>query len=359
MTEKPQDPTFQLSDENAARLLRSLLHKEGSWVDWGKACQQLQKAGYQPQTIFEQTGFQGSQQNLIIVAAQVYETLLQAGVSEEILDYFRGPRSDVLYELRILTQEQRSLAAEFAFEKKLEADTAKEVAKNFQEFCRFSQIPPGFTNHPGDAVAYQYWKRAKQKKDLAERARFIAQGLKFAYSQSARDAIEQLLQDFSATAPQAAPLMPVHRLENEEELSRIVPIVGRLPLTRQDLAKIPLLTVEEPFQLVRITQPVALVPLPGWQSIFKAEDPVVILSPSDHLPVPLPGKVEEVMVVVDRASQIWDINSYFLVERDGELSIGWFEESPSLPLLGRVILVLRAKRILDENNLKEPWQMDD
>ena len=53
---------------NAEELLRSLRQKEGTWVEWGKACQQLQKAGYNPQRIFEETGFEPIQQNQIIVA---------------------------------------------------------------------------------------------------------------------------------------------------------------------------------------------------------------------------------------------------------------------------------------------------
>ena len=93
MNYNPQDTSPQLSEEQAEELMRSLLHKEGTWVDWGKTCQQLQKAGYNSQTIFEKTGFQASQQNLIIVAAQVYDSLLDGQVSEDLLSYYRGPVS--------------------------------------------------------------------------------------------------------------------------------------------------------------------------------------------------------------------------------------------------------------------------
>jgi hypothetical protein len=47
------------------------------------------------------------------------------------------------------------------------------------------------------------------------------------------------------------------------------------------------------------------------------------------------------------------------VDGGEEVRIQWFEASPSVELLGQVILILRPKRILDENNLLEPWQMDD
>ncbi|MBF2022313.1 MAG: hypothetical protein IGR93_20025 [Hydrococcus sp. C42_A2020_068] len=359
MEEKPQDNSSQLSQEGAEELLRSLIYKEGTWVDWGKACLQLQKAGYNSQTIFEKTGFQASQQNLIIVAAQVYDSLVKAGVSEETLSYYRGPKSDVLYELRILNQEQRAAAAQLAQEKKLEFDSAKEVAKAIQEFSRFSQIPAGFTNDPGDAVAYQYWKRARQKKDLQERARVIAQGLKFARSESAREAIEKLLSDFTVAPSRTAPLIPIYRLEAEEEIARIIPVVGTLPLTRQDLETISPVQLREPFRIAHLAKDGSVVPLPGWQAVLKAEDPVAILCNSDRLPTPLPGKAEDVLVVVDRQATQWDVNSYFLIEREGQLTFQWFEEAPDILLLGQVVLVLRPKKILDENNIIEPWQMDD
>ncbi|WP_265583307.1 RuBisCO accumulation factor 1 [Synechocystis salina] len=62
------------------------------------------------------------------------------------------------------------------------ADEAKELAKAFQEFGYLSQLPEGFTDHPGDALAYQCWKLARQKKNLPERTRLIVKGLKFAHS---------------------------------------------------------------------------------------------------------------------------------------------------------------------------------
>ncbi|MGB5713908.1 MAG: hypothetical protein WBM44_23725, partial [Waterburya sp.] len=93
-----RDSQVQISETEAQELMRSLLHKEGSWVEWGQVCQKLQKAGYSTQRIFEDTGFQNSQQNLVIVASQVFDNLVQANVAPEVLEYFKGPRSDVLYE---------------------------------------------------------------------------------------------------------------------------------------------------------------------------------------------------------------------------------------------------------------------
>ncbi len=355
----PQESQTNLSREEAQELMRSLLHKEGSWVDWGKVCQQLQKAGYSAQNIFEETGFQASQQNLVIVASQVYNSIAQADLAEEVLKYFQGPRSDVLHEFRILNQSQRVAAAQLAYEKKLDVDGAHQVARAVKDFSRLSQLPPGFTNHPGDAVAYLCWKNARQKKDLQARSRSIAQGLKFAHSQTAREKIEKLLSDFTVIPTSTAPLLPIYRLESENELPYIIPLAGSFPISRQQIEAVAQITREEPFGNIKISGDAAVVPVPGWQAILKATDPVGFFCPSDRLPTSISGKTEQVLVIIDRAIKEWNVNSYFLVETEDKLELQWFEEAPELNIIGQLVLIMRPKKILDENNITEPWQMDD
>ncbi len=352
-------PHSQLSEQEAQQLMRSLLQKEGNWVDWGKACQKLQQGGYNSQKIFEETGFQGSQQNTIIVAAQVYDSVVEGGASEELKSYLTGPRSDVLYELRILNQEQRSAVAQLAMEKKLDFNEARDAAKAVKEFFLLFRLPEGFSRDAGDAVAYQCWKRARQKRDLQDRSRLIAQGLKFANTQGAREQIEKLLRDFSVVPTLSAPLLPIYRLESEEELPRIISVAGVMPITVEDLQAIPKLKQTEPFRVVQPSNKSALVPIPGWQVVLKAADPVGFFCNSDDLPQSLPNKPEQVLVVVDRENTQWDVNSYFAVTKEGKVELQWFETAPDLTILGQVVLILRPKKIIDENIITEPWQMDD
>jgi Rubisco Assembly chaperone C-terminal domain/Rubisco accumulation factor 1 alpha helical domain/Rubisco accumulation factor 1 helix turn helix domain len=358
MNNLPQNSQIELDEAEVREIMRSLLHKEGSWVEWGKKCQTLQKAGYEPAKIFEDTGFQASQQNLIIVASQVYDSIAQAQLDEAILEYFKGPRSDVLYEFRILNQSQRAAASQLAYDKKIDVDGAHLVAKAMQDVAHMSQIPEAFTNCPGDNVAYLCWKRARRKRDLQERSRLIAQGLKFAQSQSAREAIEKLLSDFSVEAPVNAPLLPIYRLEVEEQLPRIIPLAGTYPLTRQTLDAVAPVKTQESFSSITVSGG-TFVPVPGWQAVLKAIDPVAYLCPSDRLPKSIAGKVREFLVILDRGSQEWDVNSYFVVEVNGQIEIKWFDTAPNIPIVGQLVLILRPKKILDENNIIEPWQMDD
>ncbi len=352
------DSQTQISAAEGQELMRSLLHKEGTWVEWGQICQKLQKAGYSSQKIFEETGFQNSQQNLVIVAAQVFDNLVKGGVTPEVLEYFRGPRSDVLYEFRVLNQKQRVDASLLAYEKRLDIDGAHIVAKAVQDVSRMSQLPEAFTNHPGDWVAYISWKRAKSKKDLQERSRLIAQGLKFAHSDTARDEITKLLSDFTVVKSATAPLLPLYRLELEEELPRIVPLAGSYPLGDQEIQAIDKVEIKQPFGNIQ-ARGGTYIPVPGWQTVLKADDPVAYLCPSNLLPKYLGGNIEEVLVILDRTNKTWNVGSYFVAKIEGKLEVRWFETEPNVTIVGQLVLILRPKKILDEGNLTQPWQMDD
>lgn len=342
-----------------ATLLQSLRRKEGTWIEWGQACQQLQKAGYSPQQIFEETGFEPIQQNQIVVASQVYASIVSVGVAPSVQSRFEHAGSDTLYEFRILTQPERAAAAALVVEKGIDSEGSKEVAKALKDFSRLSRPPEDFTADPGDAVAYHYWKLARQQSDLQARSRLIAQSLRFATSEPARQQIEKLLTDFSITRSRSAPLLPFYRLDSEEELPRILPVVGRLPLSIADLQATPLIEEEGAFRMVKFSGSGAWIPIPGWQVILNADDPIVLLCHSDQLPTLPAGKPGEVLVVVDRADRQWSEDNYFVVDQDGQLRLQWFEENPDQPLLGRIVLVMRPKKILDEDFNKDPWQIDE
>lgn len=343
---------------NAEELLRLLRQKQGTWIKWGQACQQLQKAGYTPQVIFEETGFEPIQQNQIIVAAQVYTSLVNGNAPANVLAHFEQKGSDSLYELRVLAQSERVAAAELLLTKNVDSEGSHEVVRAIREFS-MTKLPDGFSSHPGDAVAYQCWKSARQKADFQERARLIARGLNFVYSETARQQIEKLLTDFTVVKARPTPRLPIYRSETEAELPRILPVVGKLPLTKADFQAVPLIAEIGPLRLVKFSGEGVWVAVPGWQVVLNAEDPVAILSDSEVLPTSLPGKPEEVLVVIDRAQREWQADTYFVVEPAGQLEFQWFVEAPELPLLGRVILVMRPKRILDEEATKDLWQIDE
>ena len=346
-------------DNDQDALLQQLRRKQGGWVDWGQACQTLQKAGYSPQKIFEETGFEPIQQNQIIVAAQVYGSIEAADAAEGVRSHFRLKGSDILYELRILTQTDRAVAAELVLEKNIDVEEVREVAKALREFSYRNEPPEGFSDNPGDAVAYHYWQLARQKSDLQARSRLIAQGLRFAHSESARQQIEKLLTDFSVVKSRPAPNLPIYRLESESEVPYIIPVAGQFPLPVEDYNAVPVSVPEAPFGIVKFSGTGAWAPVPGWQVILQAEDPIALLGQSDQLPKRANDQVEPVLIVADRSQREWNADSYFLFDHAGTLQMKWFEEAPQSPLLGRIILILRPKRILDENVTMELWHVDE
>ncbi|MDA0265929.1 MAG: hypothetical protein O2890_01570 [Cyanobacteria bacterium] len=351
---------------DTAALLKQLRRKQGGWVSWGQACQALQKAGLSPQTIFEETGFEASQQNQVIVASQVQASLVAAEAPETVQSHFAQRGSDILYELRVLSNDDRVRGATLAIAHGLDADTIKDVVKALKEYSYFRESPAGFSDTSGDAVAYHYWKLARQQADLAARSRLIAQGLRFAESGGARQAIETLLTDFAVTKARPAPRLPVFRLDDDTELPHLIPVVGALPLTAAAFKAVPVVVPEPPFEIVHSQGIATWAPIPGWQVIRKAEDPVGILAQTRQLPnMPNPGNQDEpLLLVIDRSDRDWTDDSYFLAEQDvaeqdATLILQWFEEQPSLKLLGRLILVMRPKRILDENYTDELFQFEE
>ncbi len=345
--------------EDLQTLITALRRKEGNWVLWGQWCQTLQKAGRSPQQIFEETGFEPAQQNQIIVAAQVYGSMVEVGISPEVQVYFEQRGSDSLYEFRILSQEDRAAAATLVLQRGIDSEGSRDVAKAIKEFSRFSTLPNGFSTKAGDAVAYSYYKLARQQPDLGERSRLIAQALRFADTDDARQQIQELLMEGVQMRSRSAPLISVYRLEEDDELPRVLPVAGRMPLTLDDWKAVPIVEAEGSFRVVPFDGSGAWVALPGWSVVLHADDPVAILAQSDQLPPPLDTKSEEVLVLVDRSQRDWQADSYFLAAEDNHLTVQWFESPPEHPLLGRVLLAVRPKKILDEDYVKDPWQIDE
>ena len=340
-------------------LLLMLRRKESNWVEWGKACQKLQKTGLNPQEIFEATGFEPIQQNQIIVASQVFDSMMSVGIAAATQTHYQRVGSDSLYELRILSQEDRAATADYLYNRNIDSEGSKEVAKAFKEFSYMRQPPEGFTHHPGDAVAYQYWRYVKQQTDLTEKTRLIARGLMFAHSQSARNQIEKLLIALSAPAQRTAPALPIYRLEADEQMPRTIPVAGTFPIASSILASVPRIAATGSFQIVRQNWAGGWVSFPGWGVLCKAEDPIAVIGERGNLPVKISNESPETIVILDRNVTEWNEFNYFAIDRDGQLAIEWFDSPPNVPILAQLVLVIHPKRPIDPDNPKDLWELED
>ena len=349
-------------------LLRLLRHKEGTWVQWGIACQMLQKMGENTLAIFENTGFEPIQQNQIVVASQVYASLQAGNAADIVLAHFEQKGSDILNELRVLNQSERVAMATFALEKNLDVLEAKDVVKAIKEASNVANLPEGFTRHPGDAVVLQILKATQGKIDPQERTRLIARGLRFAHSDKARAAIERLLMDMSSPPKKKAPNLPNFRYDSEDSIPRILPVVGTLPLSIEKFKALPFVNEIAPFGIVHSTGDSTWATLPGWFVVHEAEDGVIVSCNTDTLQAAINQEVlssvrdraEDILVLVDRAQRDWDENSYFAIAgEDGNLQFAWFESQPDVKLLGKITLTLRPKRFFDEAASQDRWQFEE
>jgi hypothetical protein len=358
-------PTLPTESEGLLRLLR---HKEGTWVQWGIACQMLQKMGENSLAIFENTGFEPVQQNQIVVASQVYASLQAGNAADIVLAHFEQKGSDILNELRVLNQSERVAMATFALEKNLDVLEAKDVVKAIKEASSIANLPEGFTRHPGDAVVIQVLKAAQGKIDPQERTRLIARGLRFAHSEKARSAIERLLMDMGSPSKKKAPNLPNFRYDGEDSIPRILPVVGSLPLTLDQFQSVSQVQELDPFGIVKGSGAEAWATLPGWFVVHEAEDGVIVSCNTDTLQAAINQEVlssvrdraEEILILVDRAQQDWNENSYFAIaDEAGNLKFAWFESQPDVKLLGKVTLTLRPKRFFDEAASQDRWQFEE
>jgi Rubisco Assembly chaperone C-terminal domain/Rubisco accumulation factor 1 alpha helical domain/Rubisco accumulation factor 1 helix turn helix domain len=361
MPPNPAPSQPQLSETEVAELLQLLRRKENNWVAWAEACLALQKSGWNPNRIFEETGFEPIHQNQILGAAPVYASILATGVSESVQLHFAHRASDVLYEFRVLSPSERSAAAEFAFSRSMDQLEARDLAKAMKDYSRLSVTPEAFTQHPGDILAFYAWQAAKQKSDLTGRSPFIAKGLKYAFTTAARQQVEYLMTDFTAKPVQQAPRLPAYRLDSDEEVPRVIPVAGMMPLTVTDLAAIAAIVPQEPFGMMSFPTATAAVPIPGWQVIRRAVDPVVLLTKNEDLPTPLEGdEAGLVLVIVDRAARSWNAESYFVIAGENQaLSIQWLPAESDVASLGKVILVLRPKKVLEEGHTQDLYTWDE
>lgn len=340
-----------------------LRRKEGTWIDWGAWCQQLQKAGLSTQTIFEETGFEPIYQNQLTVAYQVYQGIAES-ISPGARDFLKGRGSEILYELRILPQTDRVAVVELVVRMGLNKDDTHLLAKAVKEFA-MANPPPQFTNHPGDAVAYQAWKACQSITELSQRTQLISRGLRYAHSESARKQIEQLL--VISNAPAVSTRLPIYRLEAEEQLPRIFPMGGKLPLDIATWSSIPLVEAVPPFAMVAYEGAQAWVSLPGWQVVQAVEDGIVLLADTDTLftysgqliPSSFPDRPEEILLLIDRANRRWEAGAFFVVAEGEKIHFKTFATEPEVKLWGRLMLVLRQPRILEDTMGSDPWILEE
>lgn len=286
----------------------------------------------------------------IVLSAQVYKSLGAQGFPEDQLRFFDIAGSGVLYELRVLAVNQRRSAAEYIIENNLDAKGVRDLAKAIKdhERKRGGEGRDAFSQAPGDAMAFAYWRNAKEATSEQERDSLVEQGLSVVVTDAGREKLEELLSKNKDVKKKVTARLQLVRLQKDETTPRAIPVVGSLSeVSAADVEAAPVARTDTLFPIFTTTGHGKWVAIPSWTAISEAQAPIGILHPDAKT---LPGDAGvrtsggPALVVVDRSDREVSEEHYYLVERisaPGLALIQGSDASEAGQVLGRVVVAVR------------------
>jgi hypothetical protein len=132
-------------------------------------------------------------QNRLVVAAQVQDSLLQSITDPELASSFDTSGAELLYEIRLLSAQQRAAAARFIVENRLDAKGAQDLTRAMKDFSR-RRGDKGWESFdyalPGDCLSFLYYRQSREHKNPSEkRTAALEQALKAAETEKARSGV--------------------------------------------------------------------------------------------------------------------------------------------------------------------------
>ncbi|KAL3838130.1 hypothetical protein ACJIZ3_022721 [Penstemon smallii] len=375
-------PSHYRSLDTAGRL-DILTNRLGRWFEYAPLIPSLYQEGFISSTVEEITGIASREQNILVVAAQVRESLIES-TDEETVSFFEPPGSpDILYEIRILSTPQRAVAAKFIIQNGFDAKRAEELARSMKDFPR-REGDRGWEcfdgNSPGDCLAFMYFRQAQEHKYAsAPESRNVAleKALSVVETEKARKRVLDDLEAKEGEGEEVSPELdelvrvPVVRMVVGEVAESSVVVV--LPVCRAERKEV---EVEEApwecgmggeFGVVDSEKGWRRwVVLPGWEPVkVLRRGGVAVAFPKARGVLPWKNKrrdvEEEILVVADRGrKEVKFEDGFYLVvsgeglkvERGLKLKEMKVEES-----LGTVVLVVRPPRDeVDDQLGDEDWE---
>ncbi|KAJ4719716.1 rubisco accumulation factor 1, chloroplastic [Melia azedarach] len=373
----PVPPQFRNLD-TAARL-NVLANRLGLWFEYAPLIPSLYQEGFSPPSIEESTGISGVEQNRLVVAAQVRDSLVQSNADPEVLAFFDTGGAELLYEIRLLSAAQRAEAARYAVENKLDAQGAQELARAMKDFPRRrGDIVWDKFNYalPGDCLSFMYFRQSREHKNPSEeRTAALQLALQVAVSDNARHVIERELEgDEEGKEDKEGETkgvrVPVVRLkigEVKEASSVVVLPVCRAEEKENEIYEAPWECRSEGEFGVVVAEKgwKRWVVLPGWEPLFGIANGGVVVSFADARALPWKVnrwyKEEAILVVADRGrKEVAVDDGFYLVPIDGELKVergSALKERGVEESLGTVVLVVRPpKEQTDDQLSDEDWE---
>ncbi|CAK8572273.1 unnamed protein product [Lathyrus sativus] len=356
-----------------------LSNRLGVWHEYAPLITSLMREGFSPPTIEETTGISGVEQNRIIVATQVRDTLVQSNLDEDILSYFDNGGAEVLYEIRLLSGPQRAAAACFLVEKRYDGKGSQDLARAIKDFPsrRGEKNWESFDyTLPGDCLAYMYYRQSKEHRNPSdERVSALEKALSVVESENARKVVFEELNG---------------KGEGEEGEIEAIALKVPVPVVRLQIGEVaeansvvvlPVCKAEEGVEVI-LAAPSEIrnegvfgiavaekgwekwVVLPGWGPVVGLGKGGVVVSFLDARVLPWKAnrwyKEEPILVVADRSKRKVENDEGFYLVKDEGSDVGLkvqrglvLKELGVTECLGNVVLVVRPPNEDNDDQLSE------
>ncbi|XWS64745.1 hypothetical protein CRYUN_Cryun05aG0029900 [Craigia yunnanensis] len=375
----PLPAKFRSLDPQAR--LEVLANRLALWFEYAPLIPSLYQEGFSPPSIEETTGISGVEQNRLIVAAQVRESLIESKTDENVVSLFDTGGAELLYEIRLLSATQRAEAARYIVENRLDGKGAQDLARAMKDFPR-RKTDKGWKSFeyklPGDCLSFMYYRQSREHRNPSEkRTAALRQALEVAESESAKkEVLKELEGGLDEKEEKGDDLeygvrVPVVRMkygEVAEATSVVVLPVCKAEVKDREILEAPLeCRSGGDFGVVEAEKGwKRWVVLPGWEPIVGLRNGGVVVAFGDARALPWKAnrwyKEEAILVVTDRnRKEVKFDDGFYLVTVDGgglKVDRGSaLKEMGVKESLGTVVLVVRPpKEETDDQLSEEDWE---
>lgn len=273
------DQAVDVDPESAAQLIRA---RAKPWFELAKLLMAMERSGWNSSKIAEATDLDPRMQNTWKTASSVYFSLqADPAFDKELLPYFATEVSpDILAEVRILPSDQRSSAAAFVATHSFQVMQARELSRAIKDWRFRLEGRTGFSNTPGDALAFKYWRDANELKKKGEILAKIENALKVAETEPAIRKLKafanSLLEEDAPTQDQ--PTASVIELEQQDMSFTQVSMAGLLgEVSAKEVADAPNPPSTGLFGICRPPNDTKWAILPRWPALQRAVQATCVL----------------------------------------------------------------------------------
>lgn len=315
-----------------------------------------------------------------MVAAKVRDSLVQSKTDPEILSAFDLGGAELLYEIRLLSAQQRAAAARYIAENRLDAKGAQDLARAMKDFPR-RRGDKGWNSFdyvlPGDCLSFMFYRQSKELKNPSEpRTAALEQALKVAESDKAKSRVLEELERGDGSKEgvemnvEEGVRVPVVRMKIGEVAEASTVVV--LPVCRAEEREREVLEApwecrsEGEFGVVMAEKGwKRWVVLPGWEPVVGLKKGGVVVSFVDARALPWKTnrwyKEEAILLVADRSrKEVKADDGFYLVAVDDGLKVergSALKEKGVKESLGTAVLVVRPpKEDIEDQLSDDDWE---